>query len=75
MNVIVCVKQVPGTTDVKINRETNTIIREGVEAILALLYGQEGAEAMEYRVGDLFSGRLEGEGGACFTVLHLTILP
>ena len=34
MNVIVCVKQVPGTNEVKINKETNTIIREGVEAIL-----------------------------------------
>jgi len=34
MNVIVCVKQVPGTTEVKMNQETNTIIREGVEAIL-----------------------------------------
>ena len=34
MNVIVCVKQVPGTNEVKINKETNTIIREGVESII-----------------------------------------
>jgi electron transfer flavoprotein beta subunit len=34
MNVIVCIKQVPGTTDVKINPKTNTLIREGVEAII-----------------------------------------
>ncbi len=34
MNVIVCVKQVPGTNEVKINPETNTIIRESVEAII-----------------------------------------
>lgn len=34
MNVIVCVKQVPGTNEVKINKETNTIIREGVEAVI-----------------------------------------
>jgi len=34
LNVIVCVKQVPGTNEVKINKETNTIIREGVEAII-----------------------------------------
>lgn len=34
MNIIVCVKQVPGTNEVKINKETNTIIREGVEAIV-----------------------------------------
>jgi electron transfer flavoprotein beta subunit len=34
MNIIVCIKQVPGTTQVKINPETNTLIREGVEAII-----------------------------------------
>lgn len=34
MNIVVCVKQVPGTNEVKINKETNTIIREGVEAII-----------------------------------------
>ena len=34
MNIIVCIKQVPGTTEVKMNKETNTIIREGVEAII-----------------------------------------
>ena len=34
MNVIVCVKQVPATNEVKMNKETNTIIREGVEGII-----------------------------------------
>lgn len=34
MNIIVCVKQVPGTNEVKMNPETNTIIREGVESII-----------------------------------------
>jgi electron transfer flavoprotein beta subunit len=34
MNIIVCIKQVPGTTQVKINPETNTLIREGVESII-----------------------------------------
>ena len=34
MNIIVCIKQVPNTTDVKINPETNTLIREGVESII-----------------------------------------
>ena len=32
MNIIVCIKQVPATTAVKINPETNTLIREGVES-------------------------------------------
>ncbi len=34
MNIIVCIKQVPDTTDVKINNDTNTLIREGVESII-----------------------------------------
>ena len=34
MKIIVCVKQVPDTTDVRINPETNTLIREGVESIV-----------------------------------------
>ena len=34
MQVIVCIKQVPATTQVKINPETNTLIREGVESII-----------------------------------------
>ena len=34
MNVIVCIKQVPDTTEVKINPETGTLIREGVPSII-----------------------------------------
>ena len=34
MKVIVCVKQVPATNEVKMNKETNTIIREGIESII-----------------------------------------
>ncbi len=34
MNIIVCLKQVPGTTDVKINPETNTLIRQGIKTII-----------------------------------------
>jgi len=34
MEIVVCIKQVPDTTDVKINPETNTLIREGVESII-----------------------------------------
>jgi len=34
MNFIVCIKQVPGTTEVKIDPRTNTLIREGVESIV-----------------------------------------
>lgn len=34
MNIIVCIKQVPETHNVRINPETNTLIREGVESII-----------------------------------------
>lgn len=34
MNIIVMIKQVPDTSEVKINRETNTLIRDGVPSII-----------------------------------------
>jgi electron transfer flavoprotein beta subunit len=34
MNIIVCLKQVPGTTEVKIDPQTNTLIRQGIENII-----------------------------------------
>lgn len=56
MNIIVCVKQVPGTNEVKMDKVTNTIIREGVEAIINPfdLYAVE--EAL--KIKDKFSGMI-----------------
>ena len=34
MNFVVCIKQVPGTTDIKIDPETNTLVREGVPSVI-----------------------------------------
>jgi electron transfer flavoprotein beta subunit len=34
MNIVVCLKQVPGTTEVKIDPATNTLIRQGIENII-----------------------------------------
>ncbi len=34
MNIIVCIKQVPDTSEVSIDPETNTIVREGVPSII-----------------------------------------
>lgn len=34
MNIIVCIKQVPDTTEVKIDPKTGTLIREGVPSIM-----------------------------------------
>lgn len=34
MNIVVCLKQVPDTNEVKINQETGTLIRDGVPSII-----------------------------------------
>ncbi len=34
MNIIVCLKQVPGTTEVRIDPDTNTLIRQGIKNIV-----------------------------------------
>jgi electron transfer flavoprotein beta subunit len=36
MNIAVLIKQVPGSTDIKIDPDTNTLIRDGVEAVINL---------------------------------------
>ncbi len=53
MNIVVCIKQVPGTSKVKINPETQTIVREGVEAIVNPFdeYAIEEALRIKERVG------------------------
>ena len=34
MNIVVCLKQVPGTTKIKIDPQTNTLVRQGMESIV-----------------------------------------
>jgi len=34
VNIVVCLKQVPGTTDVKIDPQTNTLIRQGIKNVI-----------------------------------------
>ncbi len=34
IKIIICIKQVPGTTEIKIDPETNTLVREGIENII-----------------------------------------
>lgn len=34
INIIACIKQVPGTTDIKVDPETNTLVREGIESVV-----------------------------------------
>ncbi|NQU40882.1 MAG: electron transfer flavoprotein subunit beta/FixA family protein [Lentisphaerae bacterium] len=53
MHFVVCIKQVPDKTDVKINPETNTLMREGVESIVNPFdtYAIEEAVRLKARVG------------------------
>jgi electron transfer flavoprotein beta subunit len=53
VNIVVCIKQVPGTTKVKINPETGTLIREGIEAVVNPFdeYAIEEALRIKERVG------------------------
>jgi len=64
MKIVVCVKQVPNTAEVKIDQETGTMIREGVESIInpddlggleaALqIKDQNGAEVIAVSMGPL----------------------
>jgi electron transfer flavoprotein beta subunit len=53
MNIVVCIKQVPDTTDVKIDPATNTLIRDGVESVINPFdaYAIEEAVRLKERLG------------------------
>jgi len=53
MHIIVCIKQVPETTDVKIDPATNTLMREGVQSIVNPfdMYAIEEALRIRERLG------------------------
>ena len=52
MKIIVCVKQVPNTNEIKINPETGTLIRDGVESILNHDDANALEEALKIKDGD-----------------------
>jgi electron transfer flavoprotein beta subunit len=58
MKIIVCIKQVPGTNEVKTDPETNTIIRENVPAIINPFdtYAIEEAVRIKERTGAFIYG-------------------
>jgi len=53
--LIACIKQVPDTTEVRINPETNTLVREGVESILNPLdsFAIEEAVRVKEKIGGI----------------------
>lgn len=56
MHAIVCIKQVPDTTEVKVNPETGTLIREGVPSIINPFDTYAIEEALRWR--EKFGGRV-----------------
>jgi electron transfer flavoprotein beta subunit len=56
MDIIVCIKQVPDTTEVRINPETNTLIREGVPSIVNPF--DENAIEAALQLKDLHGGKV-----------------
>ena len=55
MKILICVKQVPEITDIKINTETGTLMREGVDSILNPFceYAVEKALEVKEKNGDV----------------------
>jgi len=53
MHIVVCIKQVPDTADVRIDPDRGTLVRQGVQSILNPLdaHAVEGAVALRERVG------------------------
>jgi len=56
MDIVVCIKQVPDTTEVRINPETNTLIREGVPSIVNPM--DENAVEEALRLKDRHGGKV-----------------
>ncbi|HBV68306.1 MAG TPA: electron transfer flavoprotein subunit beta [Clostridiales bacterium] len=61
MNIVVCIKQVPDTTEVKLDPKTNTLIRDGVPSII----NPDDKAGLEAAL------RLKDEMGAHVTVLSM----
>jgi len=55
MNIIVCVKQVPDTLEVSVDKKTNTLIREGVDSVINPfdLYAVEEALRLKEQYGGM----------------------
>jgi electron transfer flavoprotein beta subunit len=56
LKIVVCVKQVPQTEQVRIDQQTNTLVREGVDSMLNPF--DEFAVEEALRIGDLYGGEI-----------------
>ena len=69
MNILICVKQVPDTAEIRIDRESHTLIREGVASILNPYdgYALEAAAKLKDQNPDNYYRSINGtgSGGSC----------
>ncbi|GFP30548.1 electron transfer flavoprotein beta subunit [Candidatus Hakubella thermalkaliphila] len=74
INIVVCIKQVPGTTEIKIDPQTNTLIREGIESIINPFdtYAVEEAVRIKERIAQQSK---EGFSGPESKVIAITMGP
>nr|HID58018.1 electron transfer flavoprotein subunit beta/FixA family protein [Desulfobacterales bacterium] len=74
--LIVCIKQVPDTSDVRIDPETNTLVREGVESILNPLdpFAIEEAVRVKERMGGVVTAITMGPPQAKKVLQHAIAL-
>ena len=57
MNILVCVKQVPDTTEIKIDPVKNTLIRDGVPSIVNPFDGYALEEVLPVLVDEIKKAR------------------
>jgi len=62
IKIAVCIKQVPGTTEIKIDPETNTLVRQGIENIINPFdtYAIEEAVKLKERLDSVIASSLKG---------------
>jgi electron transfer flavoprotein beta subunit len=72
VNIVVCIKQVPGTTQVKVNPETGTLIRDSVEAVINPFdeYAVEEALRIREKVGGIVTAITMGPPQADSALRH-----
>ncbi|MCX8068971.1 MAG: electron transfer flavoprotein subunit beta, partial [Thermodesulfovibrionales bacterium] len=73
MRFIVCIKQVPDTAEVRINPETNTLIRDGVPSIINPydMHAIEAGLTLREKVGGKVTVLTMGPPQAAVSYTHL----
>ncbi len=76
MNIAVCVKQVPDASDVKIDKETGTMVREGVPSILNPFdaYAVEEALSIKEKAGGKVTAITMGPPQAAEVLRHVVAM-